>query len=98
MSSVPLLNDHVLKPEKRPLDRFRAHLTEDLSTSWGDGMLILHCFVTGVLDSAVFNVWSCFVSMQTGISIIFSSLFSQCLPLHSLRHQRTNTLSNLAIR
>ncbi|KAL1305249.1 hypothetical protein AAFC00_002164 [Neodothiora populina] len=47
----------------------KSHLIQDLSESWGDSVLILSCFVTGLLDSAVFNVWSCFVSMQTGNTI-----------------------------
>lgn len=44
----------------------RSYFEQEVSTSWGDLILILGCFVTGLLDSAVFNVWSCFVSMQTG--------------------------------
>jgi len=24
-------------------------------------------FVTGLVDSAAYNIWSCFVSMQTGV-------------------------------
>jgi hypothetical protein len=34
----------------------------------GDWILLLGCFATGLLDSAVFNVWSCFCSMLTGRS------------------------------
>ena len=31
--------------------------------------LVLIClfFVTGLVDSAAYNIWSCFVSMQTGM-------------------------------
>ena len=55
-------------PRKRShLERARDHLTEDVTEAWSDAVLIVSCFVTGLLDSAVFNVWSCFVSMQTGI-------------------------------
>lgn len=50
------------------LSRFKSHLDEEITESWGDLVLILSCFVTGLLDSAIFNVWSCFVSMQTGES------------------------------
>ena len=41
-------------------------MQEEVTAVWGDAVLIVGCFATGLLDSAVFNVWSCFVSMQTG--------------------------------
>ncbi len=31
-------------------------------------ILICLFFVTGLVDSAAYNIWSCFVSMQTGTS------------------------------
>lgn len=46
-----------------------SYLREEVTVSWGDAVLIVGCFATGLLDSAVFNVWACFVSMQTGESI-----------------------------
>lgn len=45
---------------------WREYLTEDLATAWADIVLLLGSFTTGLLDSAVYNAWSCFVSMQTG--------------------------------
>ena len=48
------------------LSAVRAYFAEEVTESWTDAILILSCFVTGLLDSAIFNVWSCFVSMQTG--------------------------------
>jgi hypothetical protein len=44
-----------------------AFLTEDVTAEWGDLVLAGECLATGLLDSAAFNVWSCFVSMQTGV-------------------------------
>ena len=66
MSDAPLLPNGASKPNSSYLSRARKHFSQELSPSWADIMLILHCFVTGLLDAAVFNVWSCFVSMQTG--------------------------------
>lgn len=43
-----------------------SYFRDEITSSWGDAVLIVGCFATGLLDSAVFNVWSCFVSMQTG--------------------------------
>ena len=45
---------------------WKAYMQEEVTAVWGDAVLIVGCFATGLLDSAVFNVWSCFVSMQTG--------------------------------
>lgn len=43
--------------------------TGDVDTRWGD-LLLLVCFlVAGLVDSAAFNMYGCFVSMQTGESI-----------------------------
>jgi hypothetical protein len=46
--------------------RWRQYLGEEASKEWADLILIITCFISGLVDSAVFNVWSCFVSMQTG--------------------------------
>ena len=46
--------------------RARQHMSEDADKEWADLILIVTCFISGLVDSAVFNVWSCFVSMQTG--------------------------------
>ena len=43
-----------------------AFFKEEVSADWGDLVLIVGCFATGLLDAAIFNVWQCFVSMQTG--------------------------------
>lgn len=48
---------------------WRVYLTEELSKKHTDLILLFGCFATGLLDAAVFNVWSCFVSMQTGMSL-----------------------------
>ncbi|GAB7355448.1 hypothetical protein MBLNU459_g5954t1 [Dothideomycetes sp. NU459] len=51
------------------LTKLRRYFDQEVVSGWGDLVLIVSCFVTGLLDSAVFNVWSCFVSMQTGNTI-----------------------------
>lgn len=53
-------------PKQSRLAALKTHLDEEVVSDWGDMILIMSCFVTGLLDSAIFNVWSCFVSMQTG--------------------------------
>ena len=62
--------------------RFRRYWDEDVDPKWADLLLILCFFTSGVVDSVAFNVWSCFASMQTGISfnqpLIFAFPFSPC--------------------
>lgn len=55
-----------LHKKRSRLSRWKDHLSADVDESWADLILIVACFISGLVDSAVFNVWSCFVSMQTG--------------------------------
>jgi hypothetical protein len=55
-----------LTGKKGRLAVWKQHLAQDVDESWGDLVLIALCFISGMIDAAVFNVWSCFVSMQTG--------------------------------
>ncbi|KAL4725685.1 hypothetical protein ACLX1H_007836 [Fusarium chlamydosporum] len=41
----------------------------DIDTKWGDILLLVCFFVAGLVDSAAFNMYGCFVSMQTGNTI-----------------------------
>lgn len=48
------------------LPQWRQSMTQELSTSWADVVLLLCYIVTGLLDSASTQAWNAFVSMQTG--------------------------------
>jgi hypothetical protein len=52
--------------KKSRISNYRKYLAADIDESWTDLILLVTCFISGLVDSAVFNVWSCFVSMQTG--------------------------------
>lgn len=41
-------------------------MAQDVHEDWADIILVILSFISGMVDSAVFNTWSCFVSMQTG--------------------------------
>ncbi|KAF4991904.1 hypothetical protein FDECE_13870 [Fusarium decemcellulare] len=41
----------------------------DVDVRWGDLLLLVCFFVAGLVDSAAFNMYGCFVSMQTGNTI-----------------------------
>lgn len=45
-------------------------MAQDVQEDWADMILIILSFISGMVDSAVFNTWSCFVSMQTGIFLL----------------------------
>ncbi|KAF5679770.1 DUF1275 domain-containing protein [Fusarium heterosporum] len=49
----------------KPVSRFSA----EVDTRWGDLLLLVCFFVAGLVDSAAFNMYGCFVSMQTGNTI-----------------------------
>lgn len=58
--------------------RWRRYWNGDVDPKWADLLLILCFFISGMVDSVAFNVWSCFASMQTGMYsdyLLFLSLF-----------------------
>lgn len=64
-ATMPDVEDNQEQSKSR-MSSLREHFDAELTESWADSVLIVSSFITGLLDSAVFNVWSCFVSMQTG--------------------------------
>ena len=46
-----------------------SRFTTEIDTRWGDILLLICFFVAGLVDSAAFNMYGCFVSMQTGNTI-----------------------------
>lgn len=63
--------------KKSRISSWREHLAQDVEEAWSDTLLLVMCFVAGLVDSAVFNVWSCFVSMQTGKSLTRTSMMTR---------------------
>jgi hypothetical protein len=47
--------------------RLKARMLSDIEPQKSHLVLIGLFFVTGLVDSAAYNIWSCFVSMQTGV-------------------------------
>jgi Protein of unknown function (DUF1275) len=46
--------------------RMKQQMGSDIDLQRTHFILIILFFVTGLVDSAAYNIWSCFVSMQTG--------------------------------
>lgn len=42
------------------------HFATEIHSDRADVPMIACCFVSGLIDSAAYNAWTCFVSMQTG--------------------------------
>jgi uncharacterized membrane protein YoaK (UPF0700 family) len=52
--------------------RLRQHLLRPISPTFASLPLLLCCFISGLADSAAYNAWSAFVSMQTGNTIFLA--------------------------
>ena len=67
------------KPDDTFRRRLHRRLTAEIDTKWGDIILIGCFFCAGLIDSVAFNIYGCFVSMQTG-NTIFAALGVSGLP------------------
>lgn len=43
---------------------------EELSNNHADLLLLLCCFISGLVDSTIYNAYGTFVSMQTGLPFL----------------------------
>ena len=50
-------------------DRLRAHLLQQVSTTHADLIMLTCSFISGLVDSTIYNAYGTFVSMQTGNTI-----------------------------
>ena len=68
-----------LKPDERQSfsKRLKLRMRAEVEPQRTHLMLITLFFVTGLVDSAAYNIWSCFVSMQTGMCAVLYSRSSR---------------------
>ena len=66
-------NEPIVRPEQEMppsslpwATRLRSRLTSEIDVGWTDTILLGCYFTTGMVDSIAFNIWRCFVGMQTG--------------------------------
>ncbi|KAM5353556.1 hypothetical protein ACJ41O_000206 [Fusarium nematophilum] len=62
-------NPEAASKEYPPESSLSRRFTSDVDVRWGDILLLVCFFVAGLVDSAAFNMYGCFVSMQTGNTI-----------------------------
>ena len=58
------IGDDFEKPQAR--SQVRQRLDADIDAKWADLILLGCFFCSGLVDSMAFNMYACFVSMQTG--------------------------------
>lgn len=59
---IPVKHDR----QKPFFGRLKLRMQSEIEPKRSHLILICLFFVTGLVDSAAYNIWSCFVSMQTG--------------------------------
>jgi hypothetical protein len=58
------MRDDLEKPQAK--SQVRQRLDAEIDTKWADLILLGCFFCSGLIDSMAFNMYACFVSMQTG--------------------------------
>lgn len=58
------MGDNLEKPQAK--SQIRQRLDADVDARWADLILLGCFFCSGLIDSMAFNMYACFVSMQTG--------------------------------
>ncbi|KAL8727034.1 MAG: hypothetical protein Q9166_006332 [cf. Caloplaca sp. 2 TL-2023] len=66
---TPLEKPGISQPPQTLLQRCRTHLTAEISTAHADILFLWCCFISGLVDSTIYNAFGTFVSMQTGNTI-----------------------------
>lgn len=61
--------DDLEKPQTHK-SQIRQRLNAEIDANWADSILLGCFFCSGLIDSMAFNMYACFVSMQTGQQII----------------------------
>ena len=51
------------------MDRLRSHLRQEVATDHADLIMLTCSFISGLVDSTIYNAYGTFVSMQTGNTI-----------------------------
>jgi hypothetical protein len=72
MSPSDLEKGDASNPSRR--SRLSTYLKQDICRRHSDLILLACSFISGLCDSGAFNAWSCFVSMQTGMSLKTASI------------------------
>lgn len=64
MIDTEAMGDDLEKPQAK--SQVRQRLDAEIDAKWADLILLGCFFCSGLVDSMAFNMYACFVSMQTG--------------------------------
>ncbi|KAL8864391.1 MAG: hypothetical protein Q9174_007372, partial [Haloplaca sp. 1 TL-2023] len=65
----PDLEDHDLSQKPIAANSFVTYFSTNIKTAHTDILMLLCCFISGLVDSTIYNAYGTFVSMQTGNTI-----------------------------
>ncbi|KAI4246704.1 MAG: hypothetical protein L6R42_009821 [Xanthoria sp. 1 TBL-2021] len=68
-SDPPLDKPEISRPPQSLLHRSQSYFTAEVSTTHVDVLFLWCCFISGLVDSTIYNAFGTFVSMQTGNTI-----------------------------
>jgi hypothetical protein len=58
------------RPAKGRQQSYLQYLKTEISLEHADIPIVATCLVSGLCDSSAYNAWTCFVSMQTGMTLV----------------------------
>ncbi|ODM20830.1 hypothetical protein SI65_03883 [Aspergillus cristatus] len=65
-------NQDTTSPEFSLRGSISRYFLAEINTKWTDGLLIVCCFVSGLVDGLSFDAWGSFSSMQSGNSVFIA--------------------------
>lgn len=57
------------QPDKAGESSIARRWKQNIDPTNADWVCLLLCFLTGLCDSSAYNAWSCFLGMQTGMTL-----------------------------
>jgi uncharacterized membrane protein YoaK (UPF0700 family) len=93
-SSIMRSQEKITYTTKRSAKQVHRYFNHELRTPFTSIILIICFFTSGLIDSVAFNVFSCFVGMQTG-NTVFAALGISGQPLSTHRQQYYKSLVSI---
>ena len=94
-SSILLSREKITYTTKQKAKKVHSYFNHELRSPFTSIILIICFFTSGLIDSVAFNVFSCFVGMQTG-NTVFAALGISGQPLSTHRQQYFKSLISIA--
>ena len=69
LEEPPSEKPQVEQPPRSKTQRIRGYLLSDVSTNHADVLFLACCFISGLVDSTIYDAFGTFVSMQTGNTV-----------------------------